>query len=154
MGAFTVSTTTFDNILDFAIKREEEAHQFYMRLASIVRKPNMSAAFTEFAREELGHKAKLVGIKQGLLHITQITPVHDLKIAEFLLDIVPTEEIEYQQALVLAMKREKAAYKMYMDLADAVKETAMHQTFLLLAHEEAKHKLRFEVEYDEMMIEN
>jgi len=143
-----------ENILDFAIKREEEAHQFYTNLANKVSRPNMGAVFLDFAREELGHKAKLLGIKQGIITISSALPVADLKIGDFLVEVEPAEDMDYQQALVLAMKREKEAFKLYTDLANAVQEPAVRDVFLQLAHEEAKHKLRFEIEYDEMLTEN
>ena len=145
---------TIVNILDFAIKREEEAHQFYTELATKVSSKHLSAVLLDFAREELGHKAKLLGIKNGLITISSPKPVQDLKIADFLVDVVATEEMDFQQVLIIAMKREKAAYKLYMDLANAVADNEVRQTLLILANEEAKHKLRFEIEYDELMIEN
>ena len=63
--------------------------------------------------------------------------------------------MDYQQALILAMNKEKAAFRMYTDLAAAAPEEGLRNTFLALAQEEAKHKLRFEIEYDEeVMSEN
>ena len=47
------------------------------------------------------------------------------------------------------MKKEKAAFRMYSDMAAAVEDDELKRTLLALAQEEAKHKLRFEVEYDE-----
>ena len=62
--------------------------------------------------------------------------------------------MDYQQALIVAMKQEKAAYKLYSDLAAKVTFEGLRNTFLMLAQEEAKHKLHFEVEYDELIKEN
>ena len=59
---------TFDSfvaVLDYAINREIEASQFYMDLAKQMKNPAMSKVFEGFAKEELGHKAKLQAIKQG-----------------------------------------------------------------------------------------
>ena len=50
------------------------------------------------------------------------------------------------------MKREKASFRLYSDLAASVDDEDLKQTFLALAHEEAKHKLRFEVEYDDVIL--
>jgi rubrerythrin len=47
------------------------------------------------------------------------------------------------------MKREKAAFKLYSDLAAACSDPQVRETLLRLAQEEAKHKLRFELEYDD-----
>ena len=54
-----------DEALDFAIKGEEEANAYYVGLADRVEKPWMKDLFKKFAREELGHKAKLIGVKEG-----------------------------------------------------------------------------------------
>ena len=63
--------------------------------------------------------------------------------------------MDYQHVLILAMKREKAAFKLYTDLAAAVDDAGIKAAFESLAQEEAKHKLRFEVEYDDnILIEN
>ena len=47
------------------------------------------------------------------------------------------------------MKKEKAAYTMYLDLAGAAPSSELKNLFLGLAREEANHKLRFELEYDD-----
>ena len=60
--------------------------------------------------------------------------------------------MDYQQALVVAMQKEKMAFKMYSDLAETVDDENVKNVFLSLAQEEAKHKLRFEVEYDEHVL--
>ena len=52
----------------------------------------------------------------------------------------------------MAMKAEKAAFKLYTDLAAATDDDGLKQIFLDLAQEEAKHKLRFELEYDDSIL--
>jgi len=141
-----------DDILDFAIKGEEEAHDFYMNLARDVERSSMSKVFEDFAREELGHKKKLLGIKTGIFKNTLEKEVADLMIGDYLIDIEPHPGMGYQEALIVAMKKEKAAFKLYTDLAATVKDENLSAMFLHLAQEEAKHKLRFEVEYDEQIL--
>jgi len=140
-----------DEILDFAIKNEEEAYDFYMDLSSKMEFPAMKEVFLGFAKEEKGHKAKLLNIKEGKYMIGSREKVADLKIADYLVDVSPSEDLDYQKALIVAMKKEKAAFKMYMDLADRV-EGDLQKTFRALAQEEAKHKLRFELEYDDQIM--
>jgi rubrerythrin len=60
--------------------------------------------------------------------------------------------MSYQDALVVAMNREKAAFKLYMKLASRVEDATLRDLFLSLAQEESKHKLRFELEYDEYVL--
>jgi rubrerythrin len=141
-----------DEILDFAIAGEQEAHDFYMDLARKVERPGMEGLFTQFAREELGHKAKLERIKKGAGAFAPAKKVVDLKIGDYLVDVDPTATLTYQNALILAMKRERAAFQLYTDLAAHAEDAEVKQIFEGLAQEEAKHKLRFEVEYDDMIL--
>jgi len=144
-----------DDILDFAIGQEEEAAQFYTGLAGKMDRPWMSSIFKAFAQEELGHKRKLLEIKSGKLLTPAERKVLDLKISDYLIDVEPGPDMDYQQALIVAMKKEKKAFKMYMDLAASTEDGGLQAAFLSLAQEEAKHKLRFEIEYDDyIMSEN
>ena len=144
-----------DDVLDFAIGNEEAAAQFYRELAEKVEKPWMKKTFMDFSKEEEGHKKKLESVKAGNVLTGSSKKVLDLKIGDYLVDAEPSADIDYQDALILAMKAEKAAFRLYSDLADAVDDENMKNTFSILAQEEAKHKLRFEIEYDEhVMTEN
>ena len=57
--------------------------------------------------------------------------------------------MSYQEALILAMKREKTAYKLYMKLSEMAPNDELKKVFKGLAVEEAKHK--FEIEYDDVV---
>jgi rubrerythrin len=144
-----------DEILDFAIGQEEQAAEFYTELSGRMDRPWMSEIFKEFAREEVGHKKKLLEVKSGKRLLAAEQKVLDLKIGDYLVDVEPTDHMDYQQALVVAMKKEKKAFKMYIDLSAATDDANLKSVFMSLAQEEAKHKLRFEVEYDDyVMTEN
>ena len=147
-----MSSEKINEILDFAIEREEEAYQFYNDLASKMDKEYMKEVFLNFAKEEKGHKAKLIRVKQGGEMKSAEKKILNLKIADYVVDVEPSEDLNYQQALILAMKKEKAAFKLYMDLAEASEEESLRSLFLALAQEEAKHKLRFEIEYDDQIL--
>jgi rubrerythrin len=142
-----------EEILDFAIEREEEAAKFYTDLAAKVDKQWMSEVFTDFAREEQGHKNKLIAVKEGKRLLSAQQKIQDLKIGDYLVDVTPGPDISYQEALILAMKKEKAAFKLYNDLALSTDHQEIKSLFLALAQEEAKHKLRFEIEYDDNILQ-
>ena len=141
-----------DEILDFAIGKEEEAAQLYTSLARQTKKSWMRQVLEEFASEELGHKAKLLAIKQGKLLLPAAEKVMDLKIADYLMDVEASPGLDYQDALIFAMKEEKAAFRLYSDLAAATDDDTLRATLLTLAQEEARHKLRFEIEYDDHIL--
>ena len=113
--------------------------------------PNFDETLKEL-EEELGHKKKLEAIKAGKRLVPSAEKVTDLKLAEYVVDVDPDAELNYQNALILAMKREKSSFKLYTDLAAAAESEDLKQTFLALAQEEAKHKLRFEIEYDDVIL--
>ena len=148
MGDFA----TIAEVLDYAIGQEQEAADFYTDLAGKVERKWMTDVFLGFAKEEAGHKKKLEAIKGGQLAAPVLGNILDLKIGDYLVTPDPENKIDYQGALILAMKKEKAAFRLYSDLAAHVDDENLKNAMLMLAQEEAKHKLRFEVEYDDFIL--
>lgn len=142
-----------EEILDFAIAGEIEANEFYLDLAAKMHKPAMKKVFEEFAAEEASHKAKLEAVKTAQFEIGAGQDVPSLGIADYSVDTKPTPDMSYADALILAMKNEKAAYRLYLDLASVASAEELTSLFLSLAQEEAKHKLRFEIEYDDVILQ-
>jgi rubrerythrin len=143
---------TVEDILDFAIQKEQEAADFYTGLAAKMDRKNIKEVFLGFAEEEKGHKAKLESVKAGKRMMAAEQAVLDLKIGDNLVEIELDGELLYQEALIVAMKAEKAAFRLYSSLAAATDDGGLKQILLGLAQEEAKHKLRFEVEYDDYIL--
>jgi rubrerythrin len=141
-----------DEILSFAIKNEQDAVDLYTDLAGKARNEAVKKVFLTYADEERGHKAKLQRVKGGQKSLAPSEKVQDLKIADYTVDVELGENPDYQSVLLFAMKAEKAAFKLYMDLAARTGDHEFEQLFLGLAQEEAKHKLRFELEYDEQIL--
>jgi rubrerythrin len=143
---------TLDDILQFAINAEQEAVDFYTQLAGLAKNPEMKAVFMDFAQEEVKHKTRLVSIRETKIYNLPEEKVKDLKIAEFLAEVPASPNMSYAEALVLAMKKEKNAFRLYMVLSAAAEDPEMKAFFLSLATEESKHKLQFEIEYDENIL--
>ena len=143
---------SIDDILDFAIQKEQDAADFYNSLAGKMDHKNVQDIFTEFAKEEMGHKTKLIAVKDGKRMVSSAKKILDLKLGDNMVEIDLDSTLGYQEALIVAMKAEKAAYRLYNDLAMASEDAAMQELFLGLAQEEAKHKLRFEIEYDDQIL--
>lgn len=141
-----------NEILDFAIQQEQNAVEFYNELAENAANSEMKSTFIQFAKEEMGHKARLTNIKETGIMEASKEKVADLKIADYVVKITPKPDMSYEEALVLAMKREKAAFKLYNKLAERTDNTELRTLFQSLAVEESKHKLRFEIEYDEYVL--
>ena len=143
---------TVDEILDYAIDQEQQAADFYANLAGRAEKAGMKDILLEFAAEEKRHKERLLAVKSGDHELTPEQEVLDLKISDYLVEVDATDDISYQDALIVAMKRERAAYELYSDMAAKIPESKLREVFVGLAREEAKHKLFFESEYDERVL--
>ena len=143
---------TVDEILDFAIQNEQNAADLYTDLAGKTKSAAVKAEFEEYADEERGHKAKLENVKAGRQLLDANSRIQDLKISDYTVDVDLGENPDYQSVLLFAMKQEKAAFKLYTDLAGMTQDPAVKALLLGLAQEEAKHKLRFEIEYDDNVL--
>ncbi len=143
---------SIDEVLDFAMKSEQDAVDFYSSLAARMQNEEMRDVFLQFAQEEVGHKARLQRIKDEKLFDMEVEKVRDLKISDYVVSTKATDDMEYSDALVLAMKREKAAFKLYTKLAERTENQELKKIFQALAIEESKHKLRFELEYDDYVM--
>ena len=144
--------SSVDDVLDFAIGNEQKAIDFYTEMAGKVQSPHVKKMFEDNAKEEMGHKSKLEAVKSGKKLLNAEKKVLDLKLSDYLVDVEADKNLDFQAALILAMKREKAAFRLYTDLAGQTDDAGLKETFLGLAQEEAKHKLRFEVEYDDEIL--
>ena len=144
--------SNIDDILEFAIGEEQGAIDFYSELARNARSKEMSEVFTEFAHEEMKHKQKLTAIREQGVFTMPAGSVTDLKISDYVISVKVTAEMTYEEALVVAMNKEKAAFKLYTNLAERAPGADLKNVFLSLAMEESRHKLRFEMEYDDYVL--
>jgi rubrerythrin len=145
---------TLEEILDFAISKENEANIFYTNLSKMTLRPEIKTVFANFALEELGHRKRLEAVKRGDYKLPPLGTVLDLKIADYTVAEDENPEMAYQDSLILAMKREEASFRLYTDLAKITPDEKSRGLFLSLAQEEARHKLRFETEYDQYVLKD
>ncbi len=143
---------TISEILDYAIDQERQAYDFYMKLAARTENKQLKRAFEDFAQQEKNHVAILQSVKKNQIALPDAGKVTDLKIADYSVDVDEEDLLDgadLQKVYILAMKKEKAAYKMYSDLARSCNDENCKKTLESLAQEEARHKLHIEVEYDD-----
>lgn len=138
---------SFHEVIDFAINEELKAMKFYKILADFVESPEMSEVLSDLALQELGHKIRLEAIKTGEVNFDN-DEVGDLGISDHIEDIKPDAKMDYNEMLIIGMKKEEAARRLYMDLAKVSQTNEIRDIFLKLSNEEAQHKMRFELEYD------
>lgn len=146
---------TFNNIkevLDFAIKSEEEAVAFYTQQAEKANSEAMRKTFLSLAKEEEGHAKKIKNLDAENIQFTEGRSINDLHISDYLNPVVDHNALDYSEVLVIAINREKRAYLLYSKLAEIFADTELQKLFYFLAKEESKHKNRFEIEYDDYVL--
>ncbi|MEW6443123.1 MAG: ferritin family protein [bacterium] len=140
----------YDEIIQFAVTKEQEAFELYRKMAAATESASGKILFKELADMERGHKSKLERLDRDYFASRKIKQVMDLKIADYLVDVELKPDSSYQDILLYAAKREKAAFDLYLDLSRVYISTPeIKKIFEVLAQEEAYHKLKLEREYDE-----
>ncbi len=144
--------TTFQDIISFAIEWERESAKLYEEMRNLAKNPNAKLMFEVFEKEEVKHKEILENLTPE--RIAKIDPQKaiDLKISDYLIDVTFKPDIEYQDALIIAMKREEKAVKMYTDLLAKIDDHEAQKLIQFLIQEESNHKLRLETEYDDNIL--
>jgi rubrerythrin len=74
--------------------------------------------------------------------------VKDLMISDYLVEEPLTPDMNFQDLLIFAAKKEKKAADLYSDLAKSSKTKGQKALFEFLAKQEKAHKLRLELEYE------
>ena len=88
----------------------------------------------------------------GKVFQEKLDPISDLRITDYLIDIECQPDSSYADILCLLMKNEEHSVKLYNDLKESCVSEDLKRLFEFLAHEEAKHKLKFEKTYDEEIL--
>ena len=148
-----MSGNSFEELIDYAIEREQEAAEFYAKLAGEVKELHVRETLLDFAEQERAHEARLKAVKaQGTPRAPSGRSTPDLRISDYLVQVQPTPDLTFQGALIIAMNREKAAFRLYQDLAAQCQDEELRAMFLFLAQQEASHKLSCELQYDELIL--
>lgn len=144
-----MNTQEFNEILDFAVQREQEAVSFYRELQEEVKFADQIQMLKELEAMEMGHIVVIENIRRKGLSETEIKKVPNLKISEYLTSDVDDLDLTYQNVLIKAMKREEASTKLYTEMSIRFQDNEISTLFRTLAAEEAQHKYKFEKIYDE-----
>lgn len=142
----------FNAIIDFAVDREKEAVEFYQHLQSKTKFAEMKETLKDLENMEKGHINTLETIRnQGLEKVT-VKEIKDLRISDYMADIEPSPDMDYENILIVAMKREQKSKELYEDLAQRFAGEEIEKILLKIAAEETDHKLKFEKIYDQHVL--
>lgn len=140
-----------EDILTFAIRREDDAQKLYLMLRAMVKDPGAKALLKDLADYELGHKKLLENaLKKGKVWgIGGKKKVTDLHLSDYMVagDISP--DSTPQDVILFAIKKEQEAYDIYHMLFGNYRKTELEGLFSRLAREERGHKETLERAYEE-----
>ena len=145
---------TFEKLVSLAIKREQEAHDFYMKAAQDSELKASAKLLKDLAGQEVIHKQKLeAALKEGVCDTftcNTVEEVEKLDLDQYLVDIPLLPSSSPQDVLIVAIKREAAANSFYKALSELTGNAAHRTVFETLAKEEDGHKSRLQNIYDDI----
>ena len=144
-----MTISEFNEILDFAVAREQEAVKFYRDLQQEAKFFAQMEMLKELEGMEMGHIVVIENIRRKGVSEGDIPKVANLQISEYLSNDVDNLELNYQNILIKAMKREESSFKLYSEMSVKFPDSEISTLFRKLASDEAKHKLIFEKLYDD-----
>ena len=136
-------------LIETAIKREEEAFDFYTGILSKVNEDQARESIEEIAEEEKQHKAFLVKYRdeQWSPKDLRMNDVTYYKIAEYQKEPEIKSDMKTEDVYLVASHRELRSYQFYSELAGLHSDSEIKELLLKMANEELKHKEKMEYLY-------
>jgi rubrerythrin len=150
----TMTKEQFQEIINFAVEREREAQRFYDEAAEKAKWPHIKNMLMELKAQEEGHERHLLNLKLPKLQAAHIDPVPDLRLSDYMVEMDYSPEMDFQDIMVLAMKREEKAAKLYGELASTCTDPQVCKLFEMMSEEEKRHKFNLEKEYEETILQD
>jgi rubrerythrin len=144
-----MSEKDLQGVINLAIRKEEEAYEFYVDLKDLVEGKEAKETMGYLAAEEKKHKAFLVsyrdsGVSPDKLRLTTVVDYH---VTEHLEQPSPSGKTTLQEAYLIAAHRELHSYNFYTALADIHPQGSARDLLIAMANEEMKHKEKVEYLY-------
>ena len=148
-----METRTFEQVIEFAIQREEDAIKAYGDMVEMVETPGLKTLFAELQNEERNHKKLLQDLTEKKVEFLKVKDVIDLKISDYLVEEPPSANMNFQDLLILAAKKEQKAAELYSSLAEQAEQEDIKKLFEFLVMQEKSHKLKLEKEYETRVLD-
>jgi len=144
--------STFNDVIVFAIRREEDAAKAYGEMMAMAKEESARKLLLDLQEEEKNHKRVLQGLTEARTTAASGKDVRDLKISDYLVDEPLEPAMNFQDLLIFAAKKEKKAVELYKDLAKEAETKELKRLFEYLEKQEKAHKLRLELEYEKRVL--
>jgi len=143
----------YNDIIKFAISREEAAIKAYGDMSKSAKTPGLKELLLELQEEEKHHKKLLQEITPDQIDSFKKEEVIDLKISDYLTEEPSSEDMNFQDLLIFAAKKEQDAVDLYTMLGESSESPDLKQLFDFLIIQEKTHKLKLEKEYEQHVLE-
>ncbi|NLZ16509.1 MAG: ferritin family protein [Desulfobulbaceae bacterium] len=140
----------FREIIEFAIRSEVEAKEYYLHVAGKTNNEMVKKLFLEFAAEEIQHEQLLANILANNEASLNFKKTQDYKLSETIPDPDMSGKVTMADIIAVAMKREERAMNMYLNLAKDSASEKTKEIFMGLADMERGHKVKLEQAYTDV----
>ncbi len=134
-----------------AAEEEDKSYKFYMDAINLTKDAAAKVWLKELAEEEIKHKEMLQNFNTSKITKFEPDETQDLHITEFLIDKDVMDIRDFQDVLIVAMKKEQKAYNFYVSMSQSSDNEDMRNLCKILAQEELKHKHKIELYYDDIV---
>lgn len=141
---------SIEEILHFALAKEQSSQQFYLDLSQAVSSPVAQGVFTALANEESRHieSVETELFKMGYTLRKETAQPRETEPSGRLTLDDEAKQMTFLDALRLAMEKERAAFRLFAELMAVTEEPEAREVLAELAEEEVRHLLRLEKEYE------
>lgn len=143
---------TLDDVIKFAIEREDTAYNLYKRAEELSTTIPAKKMFAELAAEEATHKDVFIKIDEDKAENHKLCTIPEASIAKYLADVPFRPDMNYQEILTYALKTEESAYQLYKTAAGMTDDERLQKVLMNFADVELGHRRRLEMIYEERVL--
>ena len=142
-------SVSISDVMKYAIQQEIESAELYHGLKEHTNDPRAREIFTQLEEMEIDHRKALEDFNLAAFTQHPEEEYVDFRLTDYMVDVPISKKIDFQQALILAAKREDKTRQLYENMANRMaSDVKSRDLFLTLAKEEGRHKHILEDLYD------
>jgi rubrerythrin len=142
---------TKDEVIEKAIKGEEESIKFYKNAYNLIKDKQSKIILKELESEEYNHIKTLKDFKNKKFEPENFE-IENNFFDDKTINISLSETSNAQDVLTMGIKKETSSAKFYEYFANKTKDKELKKVFSCLQEEENNHKLKIEKEYERMFL--
>ena len=147
-----MNISEFNNVLDYAVEKEQEAVLFYLELQKKTEFKALKDMLADLENMEKGHITVIENLRKKGIAENIIQEIKPLNYNTSLEEPDDYQNLDFTKILLIAIKREENAFNLYSAMVERVSDISLKNLFKQLANEEAQHKERFEKLYEQMVL--